>query len=89
MSALRKADGRYKRPSQEAAVTGSGRYRRPFPLQEVGGGRDGSRYINNALRRIAITYNTAPGTCDAKEAGWMSQHQQARGGGGGDLQGQD
>ena len=34
-----------RRPLQESG----GRYRRP--LHEAGGGRDGGRYINNALRQ--------------------------------------
>jgi hypothetical protein len=40
------------RPPQ-AAVAGTGRYRRP--LQEAGGGRDGGRHINNALRQDVST----------------------------------
>jgi hypothetical protein len=45
------------RPFQ-AAVTGSGRYRRP--LQGAGGGqdRDGGRYINNALTEAGCLNNT-------------------------------
>jgi hypothetical protein len=41
-----------ERPLQ-AAVTRSGRYRRP--LQEAGGGRDGGRHTNNALKQDAST----------------------------------
>jgi hypothetical protein len=42
------------RPLQ-AVLTGSGLYRRPLPLQGAGGGRDGGRYKNNALRQDAST----------------------------------
>jgi hypothetical protein len=49
MSAAVRESGR---PSQ-AAVTGSGRYRRP--LQEAGGGDVSGRYMNNALRQDAST----------------------------------
>jgi hypothetical protein len=44
---LQRAGGRHRRPLQKAG----GRYRRP--LQEADGGRDGGRYINNALRQDA------------------------------------
>jgi hypothetical protein len=49
--------GRYRKRPLQAAVTGSGRYRRP--LQEAGGGDVSGRYINNALRQDAST--TIPG----------------------------
>jgi hypothetical protein len=43
---------RCRRPSRKAG----GRYRRP--LHEVGGGRDGGRYINNILRQDTSTKGT-------------------------------
>jgi hypothetical protein len=42
------------RPLQ-AAITRSGRCRRPLQVHEAGGGRDGGCYIDNALRQGAST----------------------------------
>ena len=47
--------GRYRKrvAAMSATVTGSGRYRRPLPLQEAGSGDGSGRYINNVLRQHA------------------------------------
>jgi hypothetical protein len=52
----------YRRPLQEAAVTGD-RYR-----QEAGGGDGSGRYINNALRQDASTLTG--GTCTRHGVGF-------------------